>query len=474
MSTEFTDVSGAGSTPPGVVADSAATAAPSADTQASSPSAGHDTTGTDATASHTQGGEAATPEVPDYLKDFPTTEELEQNKSQRYAQALLSIRGPHDALREKHSQLEQQFTPWQPVIERYEKPEEFQSAFETGRGLFTETGERDPETQLPLRTAVPNLLRLGQTSLDDFLTLADGVMNKITFEGRPMWHHAMKEAGLNPENLEQYKQWEREGFSPQVAAGYSDVQQEALKSIPDKFKSAFDKAPPLVKEDLLNMDEETRNYHLEREQRELDRQGAEQKQQQAAQAQFEQSIQTSSLTERTQSFEQSYGQLIEDLKPWQPTGNPSIDSLYHHAVGQLLTNVFDPSMSFSVIPALKEIAPDVDVSTFAQAAEKWDEQRNLANRYEAFNKREQGRYQVEATEARNAADKTFRNLKASMSELAKRVVEYMTKDEAEQKGAELAAQGAQGRPRINGAPNGNSPPPNQGGYNTTWRANFHR
>jgi hypothetical protein len=116
----------------------------------------------------------------------------------------------------------------------------------------------------------------------------------------------------------------------------------------------------------------------------------------------------------------------------------------------------------------------VDVSTFAKAAEKWDEQRELANRYEAFNKREQGRYHTEATTARNAADKTFRSLRASMSDLAKRVVEHLSKDKAEIDAAELAAQGPQGRPRINGQPNGNQPPPNQGGYNTAWRDNFIR
>lgn len=422
----------------------------------------------------TQEGAAGTsPTVPEYFKDIPTADELRQQAERKvpYATGLLNLRTALETLQPQYDQLKTQHEPWQPVLERYETPEAFQSAFETGRGLFTETGELDQQTQLPVRTAVPNLLKLGQESLDDFLRLAEDVTSGVTYQGRPMWHHAARQAGLNPDNFEQYKQWEREGFSPQ-AAGFSEDDRAQIDSIPANLKGAFDKAPPNVQKDYLLMDEETRNYHLARDQRDLDRQQQEETGRQQEQARFNQGISETSQTERATSFEQSYGRLIEDLKPWQPTGDAALDSLYHHAVGQLLTNVFDPAMSFSVAPLLQQIAPDVDVKALVKQADDWDKQRDLAVRYEAFSQREQGRYQTEATRARNEANRTYRNLGASMNTLAKRVVEHLTKGVANQDAVDAAADGAQGRPHMTGAPNGNQPPPNTGQYSQDWRRNF--
>jgi hypothetical protein len=454
--------------PSGSASSDAATNALSGQEQATAP-------GGDTAPLETQ---SQTDSLPDYFNELPTMEELEQNKNERFATALQSLRPKHEELYRTHETLQQQFTPWSSVVERYENPENFQTAFETGRGLFSETGELDPQTQLPIRTTVPNLLKLGQANQADFLQLAEDVMHGVTYQGKPMAVYGLEKLGLNPDHIEQYQQWEREGFSP-AAVGYSEEEQAALTSIPDKFKPAFEKAPQEVQRDWLNMPENLRNYHLEREQRDLDSQQAQQRGAQEAQVRFNQEIQSNSQNERMQSFGTSYGQLIKDLEPWQPTGNAVVDGLYRHSIGQLLTNVFDPQMNsdpalpFSVVPLLQQIAPNVDVKTLAAQADEWDKQRDLAVRYEAFNKREQGRYQTEATQARNEANRTLRNLNTKMGALAKEVVKYLTGDKAEQDAAELAAQGQQGRPRVTGTPNGNQPPPQQG-YNTDWRANYYR
>jgi hypothetical protein len=429
----------------------------------------------------TQEGAAGTgPTVPEYFKDIPTAEELRQQAENKvpYAAGLANLRTVLETLQPQYDQLKTQHEPWQPVLEKYETPQAFQSAFEAGRGLFTETGQLDPDTQLPLRTAVPNLLKLGQESFGDFLRLAEDVMTGVTLDGRPMIYHGLEKLGLNPEHVEQYKTWEREGFSPQ-ATGLSEEDRALVDSIPPNLKGAFEKAPPNVQKDYLLMDEETRNYHLARDQRDLDRQQSEETQRQQEQVRFNQDIQTTSQTERATNFGTSYGQLIEGLKPWQPTGDADTDTLYHHAIAQLLTNVFDsqmnadPSLPFSVVPILQQIAPDVDVKTLAAQADEWDKQRDLAVRYEAFNKREQGRYQAEATRARSEANRTFRNLSAKMNALAKRVTERLSGVKAEGEAADLAAGAAQGRPRIPGAPNGNQSPQSTGQYNQDWRKQYY-
>lgn len=91
----------------------------------------------------------ATQAETDPLTGVPSIDELNQlPDTTQYKKSLLQLRSAYESIRPQFDELTQKFTPFQPLIERFEKPEQLQSALELQDSLFA--WETDPQTGQPI------------------------------------------------------------------------------------------------------------------------------------------------------------------------------------------------------------------------------------------------------------------------------------------------------------------------------------
>lgn len=462
MSTNLSDVSVASPPPP--PADSTGEAAPSAaiEEQASSQTAGSDTAGTDADReSQASGSAAPSANVPDYLKDFPSMEELEQNKSERYAQALLGLRPAHDALLQKHRDLEP-LAQFKDVVSN-STPEQLQTKLAIVDGFFSPLldgqGNQVYENGLPLTTATPGLERLIQESPNAiFDILNDAFPLKVgngTIEDSVMLYLFQKH-GLNPQNLKQYAEWEKTGAP--VANNSVD-----LSNIPQAYQAVVKNLPARVQADYAALsqsdnpdDKELLQHYLDRDKRDFDAQAVQTQAREQQARETEARIQQNTQTAIQGKFETGFNQFLQHLSPWQPTSDEKINRAYHIETANTLVNLLDPNMKFANDLLYETIGmqPDAEIPTLNQ---QFQSQTSLVELYRARGET------FKAAEAQRSADNAYMRLVAKLNGVAGKLIEYKTKVA---EGQQAAAQAGQpGRTHVTGQPGAQSP---NGGRNGNW------
>lgn len=180
----------------------------------------------------------------DPLKDVPTVEELNQLAEQKvpHAQALARLRTAYEASKEQLKP----FEAWKPVIESIPDPATVQSNHELLSLLYSPSQSGDPNDY----STAPFLERLEQDSpgsIDKMYRDLTGMAVEINGQRDTLTRHMVRSWGLNPDNLEKYRQLEN-GTLP-VASGI--VNSEDLAKIPQAYQEGFKSLPAQAQKDIL-------------------------------------------------------------------------------------------------------------------------------------------------------------------------------------------------------------------------------
>jgi predicted component of type VI protein secretion system len=410
-----------------------------------------------------QEGASASPPIPEYLQGIPTVEELTQQKEQKVplAAGLLNLRTALETLQPQYDQLNQKYEPWASVLERYQTPDEFKADFETGRGLFTETEQVD-QNGLPIRTAMPGLQKLAETNESDFLQMVDEALKGFTYENEPLLNRYIRQAGLDPGKLEQYREWEKE--PPQ------SLSPEDLSRIPTEFKEAFDKLPAYIQKERLLMDDEALKWQLERDHRDYEGNKQAELSQQRQQQEIQQSVVRNVETTTSARFESGFNEIVKDLAPVAFTPNPTVNSILQQSLAHMMVNVaFDPAMDFthgSIKSVVEQLDPEI-----RGLRETVHKQTEAAERYKEYQSRTRdARYSREQADAERMAENAALKLQAKVSGLTSTFVKFLSGQLSEAQGAEEAAS-LNGRPLVSGQATGIIA---SNGANSDWHKSFIR
>ncbi len=349
----------------------------------------------------------------DPLKDVPTVEELKQMAEQKipHAEALSRLRSAYEAAKEQNKP----FEAWKPVIEQIGDPAQVQANQELFNLLYSPTN--DPNDY----STTPFLQRLEQDSpgsvdklyrdLTSFQTEIDGQRDTVV-------RHMVRSWGLNPDNIEKYRQLEN-GQLP-VASGI--VNPEQLASIPAQFHEGFKSLPSQAQQDILALSQSpeesnrlTAQTYLQHAQNSVESQKfREQIQQQqeaqrkAEEAQLEQTIQTESEQAIEQITSEIYSSIHQSLASQvKISANEIENEAYLTGVMSNLYTLLDPAgRKLTLEPLLQKLNISLDSTIagqqvpFDQTVQRLIERTSAAKRFEHYG--DQRRAQIAKSEAAQA------------------------------------------------------------------------
>lgn len=257
-----------------------------------------------------ESGEVGTvdPTQDDPLEGIPSLEELEQNKSQQYAQALINLRTAYEARKEELTGLKplESFKD----IAQLGEPEVIKSKVETYDQLFTPVV--NPETQQPevdeygfqRITTTPFIERVEAENPGMAAQLLNDLLG-YQFDrgdGQPtlMWRAWFEAQGLDPTRLDDYKNID----ALTVAQPTGEITQEELALIDPKYHEAFKSFNPDQREDLLKANPLAREGYLQDRAERLANQAFREQQAETQRQQTQQ--QEQALRERVSTEQENY------------------------------------------------------------------------------------------------------------------------------------------------------------------------
>jgi hypothetical protein len=407
----------------------------------------------------------ATPELDESILDeFLPNEELEASPD-RYAKALSRVQNSHQRLWEKYRPL-QSLESYKALTERGE-PEAIQKQLEQMDSLFTPV--TDPNTQQrvldnhghPAFTTLPFIEAKNAEQSGFALQLLNDVM---TFEETlpngqklPLWKAFMEDSlGLDPRRLDDYRNID----ALAAQSGGQDLN-EQLEKIPPQFHDAFKSMPASVRENLLQDEEDARNWHLQQQQERLagrQQVEAQQKQQAEAQQRYQQELHASVEREQDADIEQQFSEglstIMDDIAAKVTfSSDPKQDQALKSIVGAVLLPLRDSSNHAHMKPLFDALGVQIDSAfmenlvAYTQSRREW-KALDLANR----------KAQAEAV-LKNAAGPRARVM-TKASQIALEVAKALggqVRAKAETRNGQLET-ASQIRPTVDGqaAPNGTS------------------
>lgn len=451
-----TDVSSAvtSSPPPSLTDDSSGGAASSAAGQEGGSSnespvvgdvnAGFEAANNSGQAATQQGDSTLPPSEEDPFKDIPTIDELRVQAEQKvpYAQALLQVREAYDASKSKVTDLES-LSAFRPMVEKT-TPEQLRTKLDIIDGFFAPLEENGQvltdQYGVARTTAKPGLEKLLSESPDTFIQImSEGLAFPVQQGGTLLDFYGqqwLQSKGLNPQNLEQYQEWEKTG-APVANSGVD------LSLVPEIYREAFKQLPAKIQNDILNADPEAQEYYLKDAQQKFDDRLSRQTAQQQQQRELQQTVERAGTEFVDTIFKEEYDSTLKSIaSQWQSSSDPARDSLQHHAIVNTLVNLTDPRMSGFAEQWLKSlnIAPDPLIPQLAQSVESKARQLKMV---EANGDR------MRAAQLADALRGERLQLKAKVNGVATLMVKALS---VGLQAGEIGLQGAQeSRPSITGA-----------------------
>lgn len=350
----------------------------------------------------------------DPLKDVPTVEELKQLAEQKipHAEALARLRTAYEASKEQLKP----FESWKPVIEQIGDPAQVQANQELFNLLYSPV-DGDPNDY----TTAPFLQRLEQDSpgaVDKLYRDLTGFQTEIDGQRDTVVRHMVRSWGLNPDNIEKYKQLEN-GTLP-VASGI--VSSDDLAKIPAQFQEGFKALPSQAQTDILALsqsqnesDRLTAQAYLQNAQQSVEaqkfREQIQQQQEQqrrAEEAQIEQAIETESSQAIEQITSEIYSSIHQSLASQVKVSSNELENeAYLTGVMSNLYTLLDPAgRKLTLEPLLNKLGVSLD-STIAGQQVRFDdtvqrlvERTSAAKRFEHYG--DQRRAQIAKSEATQA------------------------------------------------------------------------
>jgi hypothetical protein len=352
----------------------------------------------------------------DPLEGVPTLEELEQNKSQQYAQALINLRTAYEARKSEVENLKS----LEPLkdLSTLGEPESIRAAVEAYASLFapvinpeTQQPEIDPSTGFPKVSATPFLERvdtenpgMAETFLWDALnyTVDYGQGAKPLYMQPEVREALLRAYKLDPKRLEDYRNIDAFSAAPSTA-----VTPEELEAIPEGRRDAYKTLPASLRNAWNSIPEDEQNYHLDTAQERLEAQSFRQQQQQAAEQQRQQAeteIRQRVVSEQesfvSQHLQQGFQSIMDDLAPKVTfSGNETENSGIKASIGALLFSVRDPDYRKANEPYLKAMGVELGAD-FDDALTACDQHLREAKAFELFGQK--GRAQQSLTKAHDA------------------------------------------------------------------------
>lgn len=209
----------------------------------------------------------------DPLEGVPTLEELEQNKTQQYAQALINLRTAYEARKGEVETLK----PLEALkdITQYGDADTIKSRLDAYNSLFEQAV--DPATQQPQfdESGLPKVSAakfieqvdaenpgLAEQMLNDLLRYAPELPNgqKVSF-----YERALREVyGLDPKRLDDYRKIDA------LTAPTGEVTPEELAAIPENQRDAYKTLPKSLRDAWEQIPEDERKFHLDGAQERLE------------------------------------------------------------------------------------------------------------------------------------------------------------------------------------------------------------
>lgn len=334
-------------------------------------------------------GQSQAPQQPDPLADLPSVEELNQQAEQgvKYAKALAQLRGVYDPLKTQHGELSERFKVFEPVADRFERPEQLQQVLELQDSLLG--WENDSQTGEPVPSTHVGAQKLGELYPQHADYLAADLLNMPTVDpetGRQaaridfVLEEMAKDAEQRAKVLKIFGAVEPSSVAPQWQASEEELAlvrddlKDIYKSLPYEDREELKlNSPEFINKTLAN-EKLTRELKTEREQAQTQREQFQQQQAQQLNLRAQEagnSYVSEQLTSALTTFHKSVvGQcnFIEPLDPANlPQGvtpeqatqvNAQIAASNKAEAAQitgLIVSLFNPETSKHVVPILKEI-----------------------------------------------------------------------------------------------------------------------
>lgn len=343
-------------------------------------SAGDDTAGSGvAEGQQAEGSVGSLSDLPEYMKDIPTLEELQNAPDQPYKQALLSLRPAHEALLQQHREFEAKYS----LLEKYGDVERVQSRLSLLDGLnqpVIENGQPkvDPQTFLPVTTTQPFIDQLTNSEPQTAERLTWELLTMPGASGEPRIREVFKQFKLDPARLDEYQRID------ELLAKGGEVTPDDLSKLDPKHHDAFKRLTKSVREDFFDYDEGEQAELLKKEQRDIDNEKFQQemrdRQEQEAQqkrVELQQQIETRVGENLNQIRRDSYTSIVNNLKQ-QVTFNadPQINDAIHGVVGSLMVTTLDPDFGFVAEGVLKALGVQLDPNLLSLSETIMSQNRN--------------------------------------------------------------------------------------------------
>lgn len=269
--------------------------------------------------------------VDEALKALPSAEELTKQAGQgiQYAKALSTFR----PIVESHRQLTEQFTPWQPIIEQYQNPAEFQSTLELSNALYGKTRMSDDNQIVPDTSEFVEMIHKESPHRLDQI-IVDGLLTKTT-------HNGVEDTRL--EHLRKHMGWLLPSEVPVGAADQSD-----LANIKPEFREVFQKLAPETQEMLINGSEVAREQYLAEKLSKATQEAADAKKAQEDEVKFFHEAQQAGYDAVVTGYGETLSSIVDDVfkdvsnDKVTLTGDQEKDVFLRGLVGAALVNLTDP------------------------------------------------------------------------------------------------------------------------------------
>lgn len=410
-------------------------------------------------------GTTATTEPSDPLAGVPSIDELNQlPDTTQYKKSLLQLRSAYESIRPQFDELTQKFTPFQPLIERFEKPEQLQSALELQDSLFAwendESGQPIPNTD----KAAQLLSEQHRRHADDltFALLELPTVDPLTGQQRERIDIVLSGMAADPDlrsrALKILGGVEPNSIAPQWQPTEDELSvvkpelQDLYRSLPYEDRIELkENSPEFINKTLqqLKLNQDLQADRERYQQQEVQRQQArEQYIAQQAQQAGDQYV-TTQLNEALSTFHQNVVQQCDFIKPLDlaalPQGitaeqaatiNQQVAATNKAEAAQItgmIVSLFNPQTSAYVIPLLKEIGA-VDDKMLAELDRAAHSFGNNARNYGNLNYRGQltangTSYTPDAgvTQLNNEASRALKSMLGYANQIKGKLIEQRSK-----------------------------------------------
>lgn len=360
------------------------------ETAASSPAQDTATSSADVnTQQAVQGDAQAQPQANDPLAGFPPDTELQtavQNKVP-WAEMASRLKGAYSELKPRFEQLTQRYEPFNPILDRFEKPEQLQSILDfqsalTGWENDPQSGELIPATQLGAQQIVQNFPQHAPYLTSDLLD--QPMIDPVTGEQARGVEIMLRGMAADPQER-QLALKILGGVEPSSIAPQWQATEEELTTVKPELQDFYKSLPWEEREELKALSPEYLNKTLQRDklnadlQRQVEREAEEKQQvqqrreayvnQQANQA--GEQYKDSQLNSALSTFHESVVQQCNFIQPLDPANLPqgmtpeqatqmnaqiaASNKAEAAQITGLIVSLFNPQTSAYVIPLLKEI-----------------------------------------------------------------------------------------------------------------------